>query len=219
MDVDQKHRPTTRRSRSLFWVLHHPVLGLCCLDPLPWFVDEIYLIIPSFASFPSFNPPFCWPKPPLLMVNRGIEDFMNNFEQGVQAVKHEAGSGIRTPSRKLKAWRIERFYGVYGTYWDLFMWCVCVCVVFLGVSCRGVHQLYSVSPLFYICLCRFPLQTLYLSLIMSFMMSRSIQFPFPKRGWKSATTLLGCWRGRPSCCTQGFCEGTEMKLRHGLDID
>jgi hypothetical protein len=37
------------------------------------------------------------------MVNRGIEDFMNNFEQGVQAVKHEAGSGIRTPSRKLKA--------------------------------------------------------------------------------------------------------------------
>ena len=56
---------------------------------------------------------------------------------------------------------------------------VCVCVVSLVFLAGGVHELYSVSPLFYICLCRFPLQTLYLSLIMSFMMSHSIQFPFP----------------------------------------
>lgn len=101
MDVDQKHRPTTRRSRSSFWyytiLFWGSVVWIHCHD------HEIHLIIPSFASFPSFNPPFRWPKPPLLMVNRGIEDFMNNFEQGVQAVKHEAGSGFRTPSRKLKA--------------------------------------------------------------------------------------------------------------------
>ena len=99
-----------------------------------WFL--LPRLIPSFASFPYIpiiQSYFCWPKPELLMVNkRGIEDFMNNFEQGVQAVKHEAGS--------LKNREVLR------CAWHLLILVHVVCECAYCVSCRGgVNELLHLS--------------------------------------------------------------------------